>query len=486
MRRRRLAGVLTTPLGSVGAALLAMVVLLQGLGVPGVAYLAGLPSLSLLSRSGPLGGLSPLSDDVVRRALGLPPLLQREAPVSSPVTTFTSVMSGGRASGRSGEADQAVVLAHRFDNDAFGAARAVPSVPYTATTDTRGQTRESGEPTSCAPVGGTAWYQYTAPSDQALFVDTFGTRYADSVGVFTGSSLAGLRQVACGSSTSGATQTGFLARRGVTYWFQVAGTIGGGVLTFHLVPVGTTQTVNTDALYAPALSGDGRVAAFVGLPPGPGSGARLCASSSGRTVYCQALYVADLVKGEVRLVVSTHPEVTAVQYAETNAVIQSLSSSGTGRYVSFASDDSELVPNDSNLVWDVFVADTKTGRIERVSVASDGSQAAFDPTSNTETSNQPNSLTTSPGSLGSTISLDGRWVTFYSDANNLAGGDAGGTYDVFRHDRVTSATRLLSVGKDGRRLADGASVTLGLQSMSADGSRVAFVHGFHAEQSSPI
>jgi len=475
--RGRLARVLTTPLGSVGAALLAAALLLQGLGVAGIAQLAGLPGLSLLSSSGPLGGLAPLSDEFVRRVLGLPSLTSPpRAPSPTPVSTAFVTAGSPKSAGHDAAATRPVTVEHAFDNDDFASARRIPSVPYSATTDTTGEHREPGEPTSCAPVGGTAWYRFDAPIDQALFADTFGTKYADSLGVFTGTSLQDLTQVSCGSSTSGAAQTGFLARRGESYWFQLAGTIGGGPLSFHLVPVGVTDTVARNSRVWHALSADGRVVAFAGTPQGPGSGAQVCPHSGGATVYCEALYVADLSTGRVRLMVSTHPEATAFQDLETNAVIQYVSASRDGRYVAFTSDDSQLVPRDTNLVFDVFVLDTVTGRVERASVASDGSQAAFDPTSNTETSNQPQTLSSSPGSQGSTISADGRWVNFTSDANNLVSGDSGGAYDVFVHDRLTGRTRLVSVGADGRRFADGGSVAVGSQVQSADGSRVVFEH----------
>src|SRR5262245_42109854 len=48
--------------------------------------------------------------------------------------------------------------------------------------------------------------------------------------------------------------------------------------------------------------------------------------------------------------------------------------SGDGRYVAFASKASNLVAGDNNGVQDVFVHDTVTGTIERVSVSSIGAE----------------------------------------------------------------------------------------------------------------
>jgi hypothetical protein len=75
-----------------------------------------------------------------------------------------------------------------------------------------------------------------------------------------------------------------------------------------------------------------------------------------------------------------------------------------GRWVAFVSHASDLVPGDTNGSDDVFVHDELTGTTERVSVASDGTQANSD----------------SPGLLS--MSADGRLVMFASGATNLAPG----------------------------------------------------------------
>jgi Tol biopolymer transport system component len=68
------------------------------------------------------------------------------------------------------------------------------------------------------------------------------------------------------------------------------------------------------------------------------------------------------------------------------------------------------------------------------------------------------------------ISADGRFVTFSSQAGNLVAGDTNRTADVFVRDRVTKVTRRVSLGPDGRQ-GRGAS---GDPSISADGRYVAF------------
>lgn len=92
--------------------------------------------------------------------------------------------------------------------------------------------------------------------------------------------------------------------------------------------------------------------------------------------------------------------------------------SADGRFVTFSSRASNLVPGDTNgslAVFDVFVHDLVTGATERI-VADDGSQ--------------PNSAVMSPG-----VSSDGRFVSFNSSSTNLVPGGTSGNSDAFVRDR---------------------------------------------------
>jgi Tol biopolymer transport system component len=90
--------------------------------------------------------------------------------------------------------------------------------------------------------------------------------------------------------------------------------------------------------------------------------------------------------------------------------------SGSGRYVTFASRASNLIAGDSNGYPDVFLKDILTGQIERISIASDGSQG--------------NSESMSPS-----ISSDGCFIAFWSFASNLVSGDTNQKEDIFVYDR---------------------------------------------------
>ncbi len=68
------------------------------------------------------------------------------------------------------------------------------------------------------------------------------------------------------------------------------------------------------------------------------------------------------------------------------------------------------------------------------------------------------------------ISADGRYVAFYSDATNLVAGETNVKYDVFVYDRKTHKTRRVSVSSGGQE-GNGNSLA---PSISADGRYVAF------------
>ncbi len=104
--------------------------------------------------------------------------------------------------------------------------------------------------------------------------------------------------------------------------------------------------------------------------------------------------------------------------------------SANGRYVSFQSNSTVLAPNDTNGKADIFVVDTQSNQITRVSVASDGSEG-----NNT--------------SAFASISPDGRYVTFVSTATNLVPGDNNNQSDVFVRDRTTNQTFAISARTNG-------------------------------------
>ena len=127
------------------------------------------------------------------------------------------------------------------------------------------------------------------------------------------------------------------------------------------------------------------------------------------------------------------------------------SSSADGRYVAFQSLATNLVLGDTNSSADIFVHDLQTGDTTRVSVNSssvEGNNDSFRPS----------------------ISADGRNVAFDSFASNLAAGDLNLYMDTYVHDRQTGATTLVSVNSTGV----GGNSSSSHPSISADGRYVAF------------
>ena len=166
--------------------------------------------------------------------------------------------------------------------------------------------------------------------------------------------------------------------------------------------------------------------------------------------------------------------------------------SADGRFVTYASVASNLVPGDTNNNSDIFVFDRQTNTTERVSVASDGTEAngsealiprsrrtaalwptsalprtwfpaipttphdvfVFDrQTNTTELVSVASDGTEANSSIFSEIlveiSADGRFVVYSSDATNLVPGDTNNTFDIFVFDRQTNTTQRVSVASDG-------------------------------------
>jgi len=104
--------------------------------------------------------------------------------------------------------------------------------------------------------------------------------------------------------------------------------------------------------------------------------------------------------------------------------------SDDGRYVAFESGAFNLSDKDGDQTFDIFVRDRELGTTELVSVSSTGEAGNL-------------------SSLAPSISGDGRYVAFDSDADNLVEDDTNTAADVFVHDRATGTTTLVSVTSTG-------------------------------------
>lgn len=129
--------------------------------------------------------------------------------------------------------------------------------------------------------------------------------------------------------------------------------------------------------------------------------------------------------------------------------------SATGRYVVFESDATNLVAGDTNGVRDIFLHDRQTGTTTRVSTDSGGVQS--------------NGLSTA-----AQLSADGNFVIFSSDADNLVPGDTNGVTDVFVKNVTTGATTRVSVDSTGAQGNAASGGQYRSASLSGDGRFAAF------------
>src|SRR6185369_6690482 len=194
---------------------------------------------------------------------------------------------------------------------------------------------------------------------------------------------------------------------------------------------------------APSISADGRYIAFVS------SAANLVTGQVG----AGGVFLFDQITGTMTRVSAS---------GNTPPVI-----SADGRWVLFASSATDVVPGqvDTNGATDVFLWDRVSGSTLLVSRT---------PASPTATGNAMSNLggflstfSANPPSL----SADGRWVAFYSEATNLVTGQTGNSGGVYLFDRVAGTVTLVSRASSsptGNRFSDSPA-------LSADGRFVTFV-----------
>ncbi len=125
--------------------------------------------------------------------------------------------------------------------------------------------------------------------------------------------------------------------------------------------------------------------------------------------------------------------------------------SASGRFVAFESGATDLVADDGNLQDDIFVRDRKTGETIRVSIATDGGDA-------NEESEDP------------VISASGRYVAFESIASDLVALDGNGERDIFVRDLKKGETTRVSLATPGFEANDACRDP----AISANGRWVAF------------
>lgn len=134
-----------------------------------------------------------------------------------------------------------------------------------------------------------------------------------------------------------------------------------------------------------------------------------------------------------------------------------------GRFMAFVSDDTGLIGGDTNNAADVFIYDRDSHSVARVSQTKNGTQA--------------NGASSSPA-----LNSDSRFIAFSSDASNLVSGDNNALSDIFVVDRSTGAIERISLASD-LTDANGGSFS---PSISGDGRFVAFESEANNLDASPL
>lgn len=200
--------------------------------------------------------------------------------------------------------------------------------------------------------------------------------------------------------------------------------------------LGTQANAGSDSTTLSASSADGRFVVFT-------STATNLAPNSTNGV--QQVYLRDVQSGTTNLVSADSTGIPA------DAGALSPSMSADGKVVAFVSSAGNLPPITAAGITGIYLRDLQLGQTERADVTAAGLPA--------------NASSSEPS-----ISADGRFVAFASNATNLVPGTISGRLQVFIHDRVTGSVRLVSIGLDGIE-GNGSGSS---PSISADGRFVAF------------
>ena len=177
--------------------------------------------------------------------------------------------------------------------------------------------------------------------------------------------------------------------------------------------------------YGPSISANGRFVAF--------------ASCSQNLVlqddkHARDIFVRDRKAGTTELISAATDGTPAVCGPITQCnYLYPAAISDDGNHVTFISSAPNLVQNDTNLSTDAFVKDLRTGELEMVSVAPDGSQLAS-------------------VAGGATISGNGRYVAFRAGGNQLQRDNPlDYAWDVILYDRDKGKAEIINITTDGRR-----------------------------------
>ncbi len=186
--------------------------------------------------------------------------------------------------------------------------------------------------------------------------------------------------------------------------------------TTTLVSVNTSGVAGNNDSFEPKVSDDGRYVVFRSL-------ATDLVANDNSTV--SQVFIRDLQTQTTRLVSATPNNGFGDGFSGEPVI------SASGRFVTFTSFSNDLVVGDSNAHNDIFMRDTVANTTTLISQSTAG-------------------VIGNNTSYDSSMSSDGRYVAFRSDATNLVGNtDTNGNTDVFLRDTQLHTTTLISVTPSG-------------------------------------
>jgi flagellin-like hook-associated protein FlgL len=185
----------------------------------------------------------------------------------------------------------------------------------------------------------------------------------------------------------------------------------------------------------PVISDDGRYVVF------ESSSSNLVTGTSGTQTF-----VKDMVTGQVRVASSN------AQGVYDNGGPFQASLNATGRYVAFSSSGDNLLSGLSGSFAQIFLKDMSSGILTLVTTTSSGTEA-------------------NGSSYDATLSADGRYIAFRSNATNLISGVGAG--QIYRKDLQSGALELVSRSTSGAPSASDSYVGDKIK-MTSDGRKILF------------
>ncbi len=195
----------------------------------------------------------------------------------------------------------------------------------------------------------------------------------------------------------------------------------------------------------PAVSGDGNVIAF------SSNASNISESSKGGV----NVFVHDIITGATQLLSTDYETGKGA-----GGSVPSISEDGTR--IAFCSASNRLIKNDNNNLWDIFLWQKGAPGLKRISVTSTGGER----NQGTESASRV---------VAPAISGDGKMIAYSTTATNVVADDMNGMQDVFLYNIETGSVKRVSTGKNGEEGNGDSPIDQGIRiGISYNGSWVSF------------